>query len=374
MGRTANAESASGGAATDGTSRTRRVRTAIVLGAGGTVGVGYHAGVLKALADAGMDPAAVDLVVGTSAGAIVGSILRVGHDLDEVWELAHADENPFVDDQPFFRPDVVFSQGWRTPLGLARRVVGSTWVLQRSVLRWPTVNPPRTMQRFYRAGLGSVTEQRSEFALWAGEEWPDERLALCSFDIVTGRRVVLGEPGPHRPALPDAMRAAAAVPIVYPPVRLGRRLLVDGAVSSSTNLDVAVEAGAELIIVAAPLTYDHDDRPAMHLRAGKQLFDCRLEKELAAARAAGVEVLEIRPNAEEAEVHGLNLLRSGGNSEVADLSHERTTATLGTEHGQRFRRAWRAANRSTERSIAADAAARSVDPPVRPSRRLDRSG
>ncbi len=365
MGRTANAGAAVGGTATEGTSRSRPVRTAIVLGAGGTVGIGYHAGVLKALADAGMDPAAADLVVGTSAGAIVGSILRVGHDLDEVWELAHADENPFVDDQPFFRPDVVFSQGWRTPLGLARRVVGSTWVLQRSVVRWPTMNPPRTMQRFYRAGLGSVTEQRSEFALWAGEEWPEERLALCSFDIVTGRRVVLGEPGPRRPALPDAMRAAAAVPIVYPPVRLGRRLLVDGAVSSSTNLDVAVEAGAELIVVAAPLTYDHDDRPSLHHRVGKQLFDCRLEKELAAARAAGVEVLEIRPNAEEAEVHGLNLLRSGGNAEVADLSHERTTDALATQAGQRFRRSWRAANRT---------AAQTTDGRSRPSRRLGRSG
>src|SRR5690606_38989193 len=137
MGRTASVEAAGGGAATDVTPPRRRVRTAIVLGAGGTVGVGYHAGVLKALADSGMDPASADLVVGTSAGAIVGSILRVGHDLDEVWELAHADENPFTDDQPFFRPDVVFSQGWRTPLGLARRVVGSSWVLQRSVMRWP---------------------------------------------------------------------------------------------------------------------------------------------------------------------------------------------------------------------------------------------
>jgi NTE family protein len=373
MGRTASADAAGGGRATD-TATPGRVRTAIVLGAGGTVGIGYHAGVLKALADAGLDPAAADLVVGTSAGAIVGSILRVGHDLDEVWELAHLDENPFAEDQPFFRPDVVFSQGWRTPLGLARRVVGSSWVLQRSFVRWPIVNPPRTMQRFYRAGLGSVTEQRSEFSLWAGEEWPEQRLALCSFDIVTGRRVVLGEDRPGRPPLPDAMRAAAAVPIVYPPVRLGRRLLVDGAVSSSTNVDVAVEAGAEMIIVAAPLAYDHDDKPALHLRAGKQLFDCRLERELAAAREAGVEVLEIRPNAEEAEVHGLNLLRSGGNGEVANLSHERTTAALGSPEGQKFRRAWRAANRSTARSIAADAASRSVDPPVRPSRRLGRSG
>ncbi len=322
---------------------TRTVRTALVLGAGGTVGIAYHAGVAKALADAGLDPAAADLVVGTSAGAIVGSIVRVGHDLDDVWALAHADENPFVEDQPFFRPDVVFSQGWRTPVGLARRMVGSAYVLQRSVVRWPVMNPPRPMQRFYRAGLGSVTEQRAEFANWAGEDWPDAHLALCTFDIVTGRRVVLGAPSPSRPALPDAMRAASAVPMLYPPVRLGRRLLIDGAVSSSTNVDVAVQAGAELIVVAAPQSYEPDDAPSLHLRASKELFHRRLECELRAARRAGVKVLVIRPDAEESHVHGLNLLRGDGHGEVAELSHRRATAALSSAAGRAFAADWRAA-------------------------------
>lgn len=321
----------------------RQVRTAIVLGAGGTVGIAYHAGVVKALADHGIDPAAADLVVGTSAGAIVGSIVRVGHDLDEVWELAHADENPFVEDQPFFRPEVVFSQGWRTPVGLARRMVGSAYVLQRSVVRWPVVNPPRPMQRFYRAGLGSVTEQRAEFANWAGEDWPQDHLALCTFDIVTGRRVVLGTPSSNRPALPDAMRAASAVPMLYPPVRLGRRLLIDGAVSSSTNVDVAVEAGAQLVVVAAPQSYEPDARLPLHLRASKELFHRRLECELKAARRAGVEVLVIRPDAEESHVHGLNLLRGDGHGEVAELSHRRASAALAGSAGRAFRRAWNAA-------------------------------
>lgn len=317
------------------------VRTALVLGAGGTVGIAYHAGVTKALADAGLDPAAADLVVGTSAGAIVGSILRVGHDLDDVWALAHADENPFVEDQPFFRPDVVFSQGWRTPVGLARRMVGSAYVLQRSVVRWPTMSAPKPMQRFYRGGLGSVTEQRAEFANWAGEDWPDPPLALCTFDIVTGRRVVLGPPRSARPALPDAMRAASAVPMLYPPVRMGRRMLVDGAVSSSTNVDVAVEAGAELIVVAAPQSYEPDDRPSLHLRASKELFHRRLECELRAAERAGVRTLVLRPDAAEAELHGLNLLRGDGHSATAERSYERTAQALRSVEGRDFARAWR---------------------------------
>ncbi len=322
------------------TTKERPIRTAIVLGAGGTVGIAYHAGVCKALADAGLDPAGADLIVGTSAGAIVGAILRAGHDLDDVWELAHADEHPFVEDEPFFRPDVVFHQGWRTPIGLARRLVGSAWVLQRSIVRWPAVNPPRSLQRFYRAGLGSATEQRQEFANWAGEEWPDGDLALCAFDVVTGRRVVLGPPADNRPALPDAMRASSAVPMLYPPVRLGRRMLVDGAVSSSTNLDVAIEAGAELIVVAAPLTYDPSSVPSPHLRVSKELFHRELDCELRKARDAGVEVLVIRPDAHEAQIHGLNLLRPGSGSETATLAHARTADLLATREGRAFRRNW----------------------------------
>jgi predicted acylesterase/phospholipase RssA len=222
-------------------------------------------------------------------------------------------------------------------------VVGSAYVLQRTVVRWPVVAPPRSLQRFYRAGLGSVTEQRAEFANWAGEEWPDGHLALCAFDIVTGRRVVLGEPSPNRPALPDAMRAASAVPMLYPPVRLGRRLLIDGAVSSSTNLDVAVQAGAELIVVAAPQSYEPDARLPLHLRASKELFHRRLECELRAARASGARVLVIRPDAQESHVHGLNLLRGDGHGEVADLSHRRATRVLRRAEGRDFARTWRAA-------------------------------
>lgn len=328
-------------------------RTAIVMGAGGTVGIAYHAGVLKALADAELDPVAVDVVVGTSAGAIVGSILRTGHDLESLWQLAHDDENPFMEDQPFFRPDVVFSQGWRTPMGLARRVIGSGYVMQRAVVHWPVIAPPQVLQRFYRGGLGSVTEQRDEFARWTGEDWPVAPLWLCAFDIVTGRRVVLGQGDGRRPSLPDAMRAASSVPVLYPPVRFGRRLLVDGAVSSSTNLDVAVEAGAKLIIVAAPMAYDDEDPPAVHLRAAKELFHRRLRCELRRAEQAGARVLVIRPNAEEAHVHGLNLMRSADNSGASDLSYQRTRAALRGTEGQSFAKAWRSANRAAAKRRAA---------------------
>jgi predicted acylesterase/phospholipase RssA len=50
-----------------------------------------------------------------------------------------------------------------------------------------------------------------------------------------------------------AVRASGALPMVYAPVRVGERELIDGGMVSTTNLDIAVEAGAKLVIVINPI-------------------------------------------------------------------------------------------------------------------------
>ena len=75
-------------------------------------------------------------------------------------------------------------------------------------------------------------------------------------------------------------------------------------------------------------------RPPLHLRAMRELFDRKLERELAAARSAGVDVLVLRPNARQAGVQGLNLMRQDGHSEVAELAYLDTASTLRTEAGR----------------------------------------
>src|SRR5438477_12660632 len=60
-------------------------RVGLVLGTGGVVGQAYHAGVLAALEhDLGWDPRTADVIVGSSAGSVTGTLLRLGvpaHDL-----------------------------------------------------------------------------------------------------------------------------------------------------------------------------------------------------------------------------------------------------------------------------------------------------
>jgi NTE family protein len=50
-----------------------------------------------------------------------------------------------------------------------------------------------------------------------------------------------------------AVRASGALPMVYSPVRVGDRELIDGGIVSTTNLDIAVEAGARFVVVINPI-------------------------------------------------------------------------------------------------------------------------
>src|SRR4051812_6621197 len=53
---------------------------ALVLGGGGPVGIAWESGLVAGLADQGVLLAEADLIVGTSAGSVVGAQLALGRD------------------------------------------------------------------------------------------------------------------------------------------------------------------------------------------------------------------------------------------------------------------------------------------------------
>ena len=59
--------------------------TALVLGAGGVTGIAWELGILKGLADEGVDLSTADLVIGTSAGSVVGAQVTGGRSLEELY-------------------------------------------------------------------------------------------------------------------------------------------------------------------------------------------------------------------------------------------------------------------------------------------------
>jgi len=78
-------------------------------------------------------------------------------------------------------------------------------------------------------------------------------LYLTATDLDTCERVVFGVDSAEDVPISTAVRASGALPMVYAPVRVGDRELIDGGMVSTTNLDIAVEAGAKLIVVINPI-------------------------------------------------------------------------------------------------------------------------
>ena len=64
---------------------------------------------------------------------------------------------------------------------------------------------------------------------------------------------MLGAEGWDDVPISTAVRASTALPMVYEPHVVKGRELVDGGIVSTTNLDIAVEAGAKFIVVVNPL-------------------------------------------------------------------------------------------------------------------------
>lgn len=318
----------------------------IVLGAGGTVGLAYHAGVLRALEHAGIVPDDADLLVGTSAGSVAAAYMRSGWSTEELWQVAlgtHPSMDGLSAEELDERSRGILSPAFADPMTLARRLVGSAYVSGRAFLRVPApfLRVPEALQRAFPGGVFEMTEGRRRFAEELPEAWPDKPLWLCCVDIGSGRRVVLGKPGrsgarKHRSAsLQAAVSASCAIPGLYPPVRVGTRTLVDGGVHSTTNLDLAADAGCSLIICAAPMAYDTGGSlPAPWTQLMRRIPARMLVDEMDDARRAGAEVLLIRPSAGELRIHGMNLMRRGGWDLVARAAYESASRQLATDRFQ----------------------------------------
>jgi predicted acylesterase/phospholipase RssA len=99
-------------------------------------------------------------------------------------------------------------------------------------------------------------------------------LYITATDLDSGERVVLGEPDGPWAGVPisKAVQCSTALPLVYEPVEVNGRILIDGGIYSTTNVDVAVERGAEFIVVVNPLVpYVNDREEEMTTPGGREV-------------------------------------------------------------------------------------------------------
>lgn len=286
----------------------------------------YHAGVLRALEEVGgFRPNDADLVVGTSAGAMVGAALRSGLGADDLWLAAIGQHPDLVVEQP---GQSAWAQTWTSPVDVVRRTIGSAYLLQRSVLRFPVPALPQQLRRLFPGGFFTIADADETLSRFMPTEWPDRLLWLVTVDVGTGRRVVLGRRQPVRTDLHTAVKASCAIPAFFQPQRVGRRTLVDGGVHSTTNLDLTTKVSPEVVVGVAPMAFDPASPPRGLGMLMRRFAQSRLAREVGQARARGARVLLIRPSAEDLGAMGANMMRQEGNDVVARVAYESAARQL----------------------------------------------
>jgi NTE family protein len=243
--------------------RRRRSKTALVLGGGGFTGGVYQVGALRALDLLAVDRNVnqFDVYVGTSAGALIAALAANGVTPEQMMRVVN-DRAP----QPFrdvnldmlLRPNYreFLARGVRLPLHL----LGVLREVGRGLPSLSTVDLAIALADLLPSGLysGSGIEEYVRTVLSDPDRTDDFRaldaeLYLAATDLDTCERIVLGGPGWDDVPISAAVRASTALPMVYKPHTLKDRELVDGGIVSTTNVDIAVEAGAKLIVVVNPL-------------------------------------------------------------------------------------------------------------------------
>lgn len=296
------------------------MKLALVLGAGGLVGVAHHAGVLCALTDElGFDEEHADLVIGTSAGSAIAAYLRTGWTPQQLIERASDLRNA--------APGPI--GGGR--LDLIRHGIGSAYVVARAVVRAPSVlsvSPMPLLRRAFPAGVVTMGEGPSILERDLPRTWPERALWLATYDLVSRRRVVLGRPGSPYVALSAAVRASCAIPGVYAPVRAADGVLVDGGTWSLTNLDLVSLAGCDTVLCVAPLSYDPNRPPEPRDRVIREVATRALVRATERLRRQGIRVVTLAPGPTEVGVQGVNLMRGTGLERVGEVAYAETVAHL----------------------------------------------
>jgi predicted acylesterase/phospholipase RssA len=243
--------------------RQPRSKTALVLGGGGFTGGVYEIGALRALDLLSVNRTVnqFDVYVGTSAGAFVAAAVANGISPEEMMRvLVEQTPTPFPDARisALLRPNYreFVTKGVLIPFRLAQVVrrlladVGQMSAVDIAVglaEALPSgLYSGEGVERYVRRIL-SDPGRTDEFRLLESE------LYLVATDLDTCERIVFGALGWDDVPISKAVSASGALPMIYKPVKVKDRELVDGGIVSTTNVDIAVEAGAKFIVVVNPL-------------------------------------------------------------------------------------------------------------------------
>lgn len=276
-------------------------KRALVLGGGGPVGVAWETGLAAGLEQEGVRLADADLIVGTSAGSIVGAQLALGR-------------SP----QDMLATQLQLNEGDRPQLRALRASADISTVIQQVIKLYTSDRPQQELRAEIGAfALSAETISEDEWLATFGSvsdlhDWPERRFVCTAVDATDGEFAVWdGDSGVD---LGRAVASSCAVPGFYPPITIDGRRYIDGGMRSTTNADLA--RGHDKVIVVS-VTAGMSRRAAAIADAGLTVRR-RPDADIDELRASGSAVELVIPDDEAREIFGPNLLDPSRRREVAE--------------------------------------------------------
>lgn len=343
----------------------RPSKTALVLGGGGFTGAVYEIGALRAFDLMAVNSTVndFDIYVGTSAGSFIGAMVANGISPGEMMRVV--DEHP---ESPFDGVGLatLLRPNYRGYLETLASLPLKSVSILRSLL--PRMREMSVMDLgvilasalpaglYSTAGVGEYVEH----VMTAGEgrtndfQELERELYVIATDLDSAERIVFGEPGWDEVPISKAVECSTALPVVYEPVKLGDRHLIDGGIPSTTNIDIAVERGAGLIVVVNPLVpYINDferriptllgnrtrrvadlGMPSIAQQAFKLIAHSRLHLivEHWQEKYPGVDIILIEPEPDDEMMFGTSAMDFSQRRAIARHGFETVRATLAADY------------------------------------------
>ena len=274
-------------------------RVGLVLGGGGAGGLAFHAGVLWALHhDLGWDARTAEIIVGTSAGSIVGALLRsdvVAEDL-AAWAT---DADPSEGGREF-----------RAVMQTADRAVTRPGLPMPNLPGWHALNTlrhpsqiPGAIATMLPNGFFDQSARVRTLERLIGR-WPTKPLWISAVRVGDGRLEWFGRDRDSTVGveLAHAVAASCAIPVLARPVRIGAHRYLDGGITSATHADVLLGEELDLVLVLSPMGHQGGRNPM------RSVAHRRVRREVAQLENAGIAVQVISPDHDTAGAMGFNMM------------------------------------------------------------------
>ncbi|HPL47072.1 MAG TPA: patatin-like phospholipase family protein [Smithella sp.] len=223
-------------------------KVGLVLGGGGVRGFS-HIGVLKVLEEEGID---IDLIVGTSAGALIGGAYASGQAPDEIESKIDAYlQSPEFDDSRMKSIGLSFTQEEKNILKKAQQFIMNRVLFVQAFFK-PSILPSHDFLSLMNYFLPDLDIKETRIPLH-----------VVSTDLISGKKIVFSEG-----SLRKVVLASCAVPGAVEPVRYGDWLLADGGITSLVPVHAAREAGADVVIA---VTVDRDLQTNLRIETAKDV-------------------------------------------------------------------------------------------------------